>query len=84
MSNYDSMLDRQMEEHFFGNENRANAYIRSIRNAAKKAYAEQYLAWVMDGRQGHNGPEWDRSKLSYMGAQAVRMNLDEFFPSEEI
>ena len=35
----------------------AQRYINSIRNAAKKAYAQAYLAWVMDGRKGHNGPD---------------------------
>lgn len=52
----------------------ADKYIRSIRNAAKRAYAEQYLKWYT------NPPteaEPDRGALSYMGAQAVRINIAE-------
>ena len=58
----------------------AEQYIAGIRNAAKKTYARRYLAWVRSGRAGHNGPEWDRSALSYMAAQAVRMEIDGFIP----
>jgi hypothetical protein len=54
----------------------AQKYINDIRNVAKKEYARAYFDWVMDGRKGHNGPEWDRAKLSYMAAQAVRVNID--------
>lgn len=58
----------------------AEKYIRGIRNAAKQAYARDYYRWILDGRpeslNSGNGPEWDRAALSYMAAQAVRMNLD--------
>ena len=62
----------------------ANRYINAIKNTAKKAYARAYLAWVLNGRPGHNGPEWDRSTLSYMAAQGVRMNIDGFYPHIEV
>jgi len=46
-------------------------YVRRIKNAAKKEYAEKYFDYC-DG----NGPEPERPKnLSYMGAQAVRIHL---------
>ena len=52
----------------------AEAYIRGIRNADKRAYAIAYLAFLRD-----SGPalEPDAPGLSYMGAQAVRLALSE-------
>jgi hypothetical protein len=58
----------------------AEKYIRGIRNASKRSYAEAYYRWILHGCPGDgNGPEWDRATLSYMGAQAVRMNLDTIY-----
>lgn len=48
----------------------AEAYIRGIRNAAKRAYAEAYARHMR-----HEGPEPERGALSYMAAQAVRIQL---------
>lgn|SRR5579864_618361 len=52
---------------------KAGQYIRRIRNGQKKQYARAYLHYVLRGRQG---TEPDRGTLSYMAAQAVRMELD--------
>jgi hypothetical protein len=52
----------------------SESYINSIKNSAKKEYAKKYSAWVLGGRKGS---EPDRGELSVMGAQAVRMNIDE-------
>jgi hypothetical protein len=49
------------------------AYIRRIRNPLKRAYAQAYWKWLASGQQGPE-PERDPS-LSYMAAQAVRMEL---------
>jgi hypothetical protein len=50
---------------------RAIAYVDSLRNPAKRAYAERYMLQVV-----RNGlPEPDRGSLSYMGAQAVALRL---------
>ena len=54
----------------------ARRYISAIRNAAKQEYAHAYAAW-MDGDR--TGPEPDRPEgLSFMGGQAVRLNLYEY------
>ena len=47
-------------------------YINAIRNANKKAYAQEFWAWLDAGKIG---PEPQRTDLSYMAAQAVRVNL---------
>ena len=46
---------------------KAETYIRSIRNANKKAYARAYWAWIVGGEHGESP---DRTSLSSMGAQA--------------
>lgn len=55
-------------------------YVDHIRHPVKKAYAKDYYQWCRSGRQG---PSPDRRSLSFMGAQAVRIRLDEFFPWPE-
>ena len=46
-------------------------YVSKIRNKKKKEYALKYWKWLQKGEKGPE-PEYD---LTYMGAQAVRMNL---------
>ena len=58
---------------------KASRYIESIRNASKKQYARDYYQWIRSGRTG-DSPERPVDKLSYMGAQAVRMTLDKILP----
>ncbi len=54
----------------------AKNYINAIRHAGKKEYALAYAAW-MDGDR--KGPEPERPEsLSFMGGQAVRLNLYEY------
>lgn len=48
------------------------SYIRKIKNANKQAYAEAFLGWLQSGAAG---AEPERGDLSYMAAQAVRINL---------
>jgi hypothetical protein len=48
----------------------AHKYIRRIRNKEKRAYAQIYLRFLC-GQQ----PEPDRGKVSYMAAQAIRIEL---------
>ncbi len=50
------------------------AYIRRLRNSRKKDYAVAYWAWVSGGKQG---PEPGKGELSFMGAQAVRIEIHE-------
>lgn len=51
----------------------AYRYGNLIRNKAKRDYAFAYIAWL---RNGAEGLEPERGKLSYMAAQAVRMEID--------
>ena len=55
----------------------AERYIKGIRNEAKRAYAVAYLKWIRSGEQG-DSPEY--VGLSYMAAQAVRLNLRDYEP----
>lgn len=50
----------------------ARAYVKAIRNAEKRRYAEAWLAFL----QG-SGPEPDRGeyRLTYMAVQAVQLGL---------
>ena len=52
----------------------AKAYVSRIQHPGKKKYAELYLKWKLEDEKGE---EPDRGSLSVMGAQAVRMVLDE-------
>ncbi len=54
----------------------AGCYVRRIKNDAKRSYAEAYLAWLRGGEIG-DSPEY--TDLSYMVAQAVRMQLREAY-----
>jgi hypothetical protein len=57
----------------------AGKYIRRIRNRQKREYARAYLFYVLKGKRGG---EPSRGTLSYMGAQAVRMQLDSIFAND--
>jgi hypothetical protein len=58
----------------------AHAYIRSLRNPSKRAYAEQYWNWLIDQLVTESEkPQPEHSCLSARAAQAVRMRLREFF-----
>ena len=52
----------------------AYRYLNLIKNTAKRRYGFTYLAWLGNGAAGY---EPDRGRLSVMGAQAVRLQLDE-------
>jgi hypothetical protein len=54
----------------------AEAYIRKIRNPFKRAYAVDYWRWLQTCEG--DAPAYNPAELSYMGAQAVRINLDGF------
>ena len=54
----------------------ADAYIDGLRNRPKRSYAIAYWSWVVDGRRGDQPPR--SAGLSYMAAQAVRINLHKF------
>jgi hypothetical protein len=54
-------------------------YIHAIRNPFKREYAEHYANYLaMFNRGEGDEPEYNK-KLSYMGAQAVRMHLSELY-----
>lgn len=50
-------------------------YVRSIRNKAKRAYAERYRRYLESDAQGLAVHEPEHPGLSVMASQAVRMNL---------
>jgi hypothetical protein len=56
---------------------KASNYIESLRHPAKKRYAKDYYQYLRcpANQRPERGPE--HPGLSYMAAQAVRMNLDE-------
>ena len=58
-----------------------SAYIRRIRNANKRAYALAYYSWLMRDPAHEEQDPPERGKLSYMAAQAVRMELVEMWVS---
>ncbi len=53
-------------------ESNVENYTRRLRNAAKRNYAKRWGAWR---QQGEQGLEPEPIGLSYMAAQAVRMNV---------
>ena len=55
-------------------------YIRSLRNRAKKKYANSYAHFLANGN-AHIEPDHP-VELSYMAAQAVRCNILEIINSE--
>ena len=61
------------------------AYVRSLNNEAKKEYAYSYYYWRVHGVQptGDNDRgEPNRGTLSTMGAQAVRLAIDDLLREE--
>jgi hypothetical protein len=52
------------------------SYVRTLRNWAKRQYAEAYLLW-----KAHGGAE-PKYECSYMAAQAVRMQIDRLFDAK--
>lgn len=57
-----------------GISDKVRAYVNKIRNPNKKAFAEQYLNWIEEGRQGV--PPSRPKNLSVMGEQSVRFGID--------
>lgn len=55
------------------NEDRARAYVRRIRNGNKQAYGWRFLNYLLG--YGDEGVREAEQQLSYMGAQAVRLEL---------
>ena len=55
------------------------AYMRSIRNPAKRAYADQYWHW----RRGFVASADPPGNLSYMAAQAVRIRVEDIMRFED-
>jgi hypothetical protein len=53
----------------------AEQYVGRLRNEHKRVYAKRLLAWWRAGRLGRE-PTWPEG-LNYMGAQSVRLALDE-------
>jgi hypothetical protein len=49
-------------------------YIRRIKNKGKKEYAQRYYKWKKGKEKGESP---DRGSLGTMGAQAVRMQIDD-------
>lgn len=66
----------KLRSEFMSNPKSMESYIASIRNRDKHAYASAYARWIHEGERG-DPP--DRGKLSYMAAQAVRLNLREIW-----
>lgn len=53
-------------------------YARSCRNREKRAYAVAYLAYLLHSPiESYNEPNAHTYDLSYMGAQAVRLSLND-------
>lgn len=53
-------------------------YISKIKNKLKKSYAGDYHEWILNNRP--EGKEPQAKGISAMAAQAVRMELDRFYP----
>lgn len=52
-----------------------NRYLNLLRNKHKRDYGFAYVNFL---RNGATGNEPERGQLSYLGAQAVRMQVDSF------
>ena len=63
-----------------GKREQAYRYLNLIRNADKRRYGFAYLAWLRNHAVGVE-PE-EPARLSYMGAQAVRLKLGEILGAE--
>lgn len=55
-----------------------DSYIRHIKNKNKKEYAKRYYKWKKNKEKGDSP---DHGALGTMGAQAVRMNIDDLMES---
>jgi hypothetical protein len=51
-------------------------YIRSLRSPAKKAFAQAFWTWVLNGRDVDTRPDAPDFGLSYMASQAVWFNIN--------
>lgn len=58
----------------------ANQYISSIRNPGKRAYASRYWDWLTT--DGGKEPDYQHADISYMAAQAVRLQLNDISERE--
>jgi hypothetical protein len=67
-----------VEEYLNESKKDIESYIKRIKNKAKKDYAQRYYTWKLKGEKGE---EPDRGSLSAMGAQAVRMQLEDLMES---
>lgn len=52
--------------------NNGYKYVNRMKNQRKKAYGQEYMAYLLGKR---NEPDYKDYNLSYMGAQAVRIGL---------
>ena len=57
----------------------AERYVDRIRNKNKKKYAQEYLKWLQEGERG-DSPEAEG--IGVMTAQAVRLELNKFYPGK--
>jgi hypothetical protein len=60
-------------------EQTARAYVHSIRNQAKAKYAHAYADFLLGYGQE---PDSRTFQLSFMGAQAVRLQLSDIIPPQ--
>ena len=72
-------IDDEAKEMLKENNGAVHGYILRIKNKAKKAYAQKYFDYVLNGRTGE---EPNRGNLSYMAAQAVRINIGEMLKGQ--
>lgn len=56
---------------------RAYAYVRSLRNRQKRAYALAYVRYRLGPPMNGPSAEPERGSLSFMAAQSVRMAVSE-------
>ena len=59
-------------------------YINAIRNSDKRDYATRYAIWLMRGEDKQGIVEPVPFHLTYMGAQAVRMKLNQLAKPSEL
>jgi hypothetical protein len=53
------------------------SYVDAIRNDHKRDYARAYLLWLQCGAQDEAPDRRDYAPLSVMGAQAIRMRIQD-------
>jgi hypothetical protein len=61
---------------------KASRYIDSLRHAAKRKYAREYYQWIRSGFRPDQEADYSPDSLSFMAAQAVRMNLAEIMAED--